>query len=244
MKKINLFIIGGQKCGTTALASFLSKHHDVCLVSGKEAHIFDQPEIENCSSIDIDKKYEPLLSHYNGEKWCCDATPIYSYWRATHSKIAQYSPDAKIIFMLRDPVERAVSQYQMEHKRGNESVGILSAFLLEKWRLYRANQSQSLTSSWRTHSYIDRGFFSQQYQQLLMHFRPEQILIIHNEQLKKKHHETLKRVFDFLAIENQDIQPKTVFSSKFKVSGLQTTIAKAFAKWRLRDEIKFVDRYR
>ncbi|WP_318479390.1 sulfotransferase family protein [Photobacterium leiognathi] len=244
MRKINLFIIGGQKCGTTALAAFLSQHDDICLVSGKEAHIFDQPDIDNYSLEDIDKKYTSLLSHYNGEKWCCDATPIYSYWQPTHSKIAKYNPDAKIIFMLRDPIERAVSQYQMEHSRGNESLSILPAFLLEKWRLYKANKNPSDLSSWRIHSYVDRGYFSKQYKQLLMHFSPEQILVIHNEQLKKEHGKTLKKVFDFLDIENQEIKSENVFSSKFKAIGWQTTIAKLYAKFCLRDEVKFVKKYR
>ena len=42
--KVNLHIVGVQKAGTTALAHFLSQHPDICLVDGKEAHVFDQPD--------------------------------------------------------------------------------------------------------------------------------------------------------------------------------------------------------
>ena len=41
----NLIIPGVQKAGTTALASFLSQHPDICIVEGKEAHVFDDPDL-------------------------------------------------------------------------------------------------------------------------------------------------------------------------------------------------------
>ncbi|KLV05830.1 hypothetical protein ABT56_09825 [Photobacterium aquae] len=243
MKRVNLFIVGGQKCGTTALASFLQQHPDICLVDGKEAHIFDFMPVEQRCEQTLDQAYGQLTSHYQGERYLCDATPIYSYWQDIHGDLVEYSPDAKIIFMLRDPVERAVSQYQMEYGRGTEDKGIIEAFISESYRLKRAQGDRSQHSSWRLHSYIDRGFFSHQYDNLLKHFAPEQILLIHNQSLRKYHDKTLEKVFDFLELPNCKIPEKTVFSGKYSETGPTVKLAKLIAHWRLHQEREFVKQF-
>lgn len=243
MKQVNLFIVGGQKCGTTALASFLRQHPDVCLVDGKEAHVFDMLEPGERTQENLHSAYSPLLSHYNGEKYICDATPIYSYWQDIHESLAQHSPKAKVIFMLRDPVERAVSQYQMEFSRGNEEEGIVSAFLKESARLKRDAGNRALDSSWRLHSYLDRGKFFEQYMNLLKFFPAEQILVLHNNELRNQHQATLKRVYDFLEISDFHIPQKDVFSGKYKAEGVSLKLAKLYAALKLKRDRAFVKQY-
>ena len=244
VKKINLFIVGGQKCGTSALAAFIAQHEDVCLVAGKEAHVFDQPDGHEYHQEWIDARYAQLTRHYQAQQWLCDATPIYSYWLETHAMMARYNPNAKIIFMVRDPVERAVSQYQMEKTRGNEPRHILTAFLLEKWRLTLSAGSRADQSARRLHSYVDRGHFEAQYQHLCRYFSPQQILVIHNDDLKHHHDATLTRLFEFLAINPTNIQSKDIFSSPFRVAGKRAILARRFAYCLLKKDVEFVELHR
>ncbi len=244
VKKINLFIVGGQKCGTSALAAFIAQHEDVCLVAGKEAHVFDQPDGHEYHQEWIDARYAQLTRHYQAQQWLCDATPIYSYWLETHAMMARYNPNAKIIFMVRDPVERAVSQYQMEKTRGNEPRHILTAFLLEKWRLTLSAGSRADQSARRLHSYVDRGHFEAQYQHLCRYFSPQQILVIHNDDLKHHHDATLSRIFTFLDVKATAIEPANVFSASFTAMGKRTTIARLFARELLKKDTAFVARYK
>ncbi|EHH0749927.1 TPA: sulfotransferase domain-containing protein [Vibrio vulnificus] len=245
----NLFIIGGQKCGTSALAHFIAQHPEICLAKGKEAHIFDHPDffngdgLESLSQEVLDQAYEPKFAHANNERYLCDATPIYAYWHRILPVLAQYQPAAKVIFMLRDPVERAISQYTMERSRGLESQSMLRAFLSESKRLKQAQNNYGWDSPLRTHSYIDRGFFSEQLAQIEQLFAPENILIMHNDELRYQHHDALARVFQFLQIQNREIQSESVFSGKYTPPSLSERMARLYAMSKLYKEQQFVRQF-
>ncbi|MBC7006432.1 sulfotransferase [Photobacterium sp. BZF1] len=240
MAAVNLFIVGGQKCGTTALASFIQQHPDICLVQNKEAHVFDSAQAPEMTRSEFQACFDTLSGHYQGEKYLCDATPIYSYWPEAIESVAEYAPDAKVIFLLRDPVDRAVSQYQMEHKRGLEPKGMFQAFLAEPSRLEEARGDRTPTSPWRVHSYMDRGHFSVQYKKLMELFDKDQILVLHNNQLRNNHDATLKKVFDFLQLPDHTIPAKEVFSGEYLPMGWEERLARMYAKWKLKKEREFV----
>ncbi|RJG42737.1 sulfotransferase family protein [Motilimonas pumila] len=241
--KPNLFILGGQKCGTTALASFLDQHSDIAIVEGKEAHVFDSPRLQQASEQELTLAYQNLSKDYESQRYLCDATPIYAYLTDIPERISRYTPDAKIIFMLRDPVDRAISHYQMERRRNIETENMLRAFLLEPKRLAKELSPVADNSAFRVSSYLDRGRFSQQLANLYRFFKPEQVLIIHNEDLRVHHQQTLDRVFDFLQVPNQKIPAKTVFSGTYRQQGLIQYLASLYAGFILRKECKFVKQH-
>lgn len=135
MEKINLFIIGTQKGGTTALADFLGKHPDIYIVDGKEAHVFDDPFLQDAGIDNIQCAYKPFLKAYHGQPVRCDATPVYMYLPEIPARLSHYNEDAKIIIILRDPAERALSQYHMERRRGDEHLPYPLALCAENSRL-------------------------------------------------------------------------------------------------------------
>ncbi len=115
--KVDLFIVGGQKCGTTALHSFLSGHPDIIACEPKETDFF-------CSEIKWKKgikyyhsffRHKPFLAGIRGFHFL-DASPAYSgkmVYELTAERIFDYNPNAKIIFLVRDPVKRAYSAWNM-----------------------------------------------------------------------------------------------------------------------------------
>lgn len=221
MSVINVFIAGTQKGGTTALAEFLAGHPQVCLVQGKEAHVFDQANIDSLTSADISARYRQLLPHYNGETICCDATPLYMYFSDIPARLARYNPSAKIIVLLRDPAERALSQYQMEKRRGDEPLGFAQALLAEHYRLKQGADPRDNGSAWRLHSYRNRGYYSRQLANIYRSFAPEQVLVLRNNDLLHQHQQTLDRICRFLTIDTFSSAPRDVFAGRYRVSTIE-----------------------
>ena len=207
--QVNFVVAGVQKGGTKALHFFLSQHPEIGLVSGPkdEPHFFDDeqyfqttPDYQRYHSL-----FSPeLLSRITG-----DVTPIYSYWMPCMARIKDYNPHMKIIVLLRNPVSRAYSQWNMEHSKGLESDPFLRAILKEPFR-------RGFTSQHPIYSYLHRGFYSRQIENVLKHFPREQCLFIKSEDLKQNHHATLQRVLSFLQLSTELIAtPDLIHSGNY-----------------------------
>lgn len=249
MKRPNLFILGGQKCGTTALAQFLDQHPDICLAQGKEAHVFDDPAHLNASGhsqasfAQLDAAYAKKFADARQQQYWCDATPIYAYWSQLLPAISAYSAQAKVILMVRDPVERAISHYMMERARGIEKREMLTAFMSESSRLKAAAGDWGWQSPLRTCSYLQRGRFSDQLAALLRVFDRSNVLIMHNDELRYQHHRALERIFRFLQLPNHGVEPETVFASSYSPPSWSDRLAIGYAHSRLYRERQWVKRF-
>lgn len=115
--EIPLFIIAGtQKSGSTVLAGYLAHHPNVSFASRKELHFFDKQS-----------NYDKGISHYRSEfkinsntLIMGEATPYYIASRKVCQRIAEHFPSVKMIVILREPVARAYSEYQMKVRRVKE----------------------------------------------------------------------------------------------------------------------------
>lgn len=124
MKKVEIFIIGGQKCGTTALHSFLSQHPNIKPGAHKEIDFFNYDKLYNKGlnyyhSIFELNFYERYLKNLK----LIDASPSYltdQLPEITAERIYNYNHNAKIIVIVRNPLERAFSAYMMYKNRFNE----------------------------------------------------------------------------------------------------------------------------
>lgn len=203
MKSLDFMIIGAQKAGTTALSHFLAQHPSVCMAAGKEVHLFDAPDYSPDWTVEqINTRYASSFTQADEYRLWGEATPIYLYRPDIIPELKRYNPQLKLIVMLRDPVERALSQYSMEYGRGNDSLPLWLALLLEPVRLWFASGQQKDVAI-RCHSYSDRGVYDTQLRRLNKHFSSDQFLIIESSALKSDHARTLAKIFAFLGVDDQ-----------------------------------------
>lgn len=219
----NLFIPGVQKAGTTALASFLAQHPDVCLVEGKEAHVFDDPDF-HASSNKLEfarQKYASKLKHYKAERYILDATPITILHPKFIEAVSTYCPNAKHIVMLRDPVERALSHYAMSKERGLEPFSPMRAFWQERARMkgfYAGLPTSLFESPFRDQSYLMRSRYQRQLTSLYEAVEKDKVKVIQQDLLLSCHDKVMSDIFSFLNISNVNIEQKKVFSSEHDYS--------------------------
>ncbi len=198
---VNFAIVGTQKGGTTALAKFLAQHPEVCFAPGKEVHFFDAPDYcESRSWAQLNQEYQQAFSNFRGQKLVGEATPAYMYLPWVAQRIYNYNPEMKLIFLLREPVERAVSHYQMELERQAEWLPLRWALAVEPVRLWRDRHNYQFNSSLRCHSYLDRGCYARQILQMMRYFPREQMLFLKTSELWHQHRATLQRVYNFLGL--------------------------------------------
>jgi len=198
--KIDFVIAGTQKGGTTALNEFLSKHSQICTGLIKEAHFFDDEKCFNSSQPEY-SRYHFNFRHYTDQKVVGEATPAYMFNPKVAGRLFEYNSKLKLIFLLRHPVERAISHYSMMKRLGHEYLSFESALEVEKLRLAFAANNYSPDSPTMLYSYTGRGFYSYQIENFLEYFPRTQMLFIRSEELRRYHAEIMLSVFDFLEVE-------------------------------------------
>jgi hypothetical protein len=189
------FVVGGtQKGGTSALDLFLRQHPEICMPeTKKELHYFDNEEnFERQSNY---KKYHACFNPKPQHRVIGEVTPIYMYWTAAPYRIWSYNPQMKWVLVLRNPVERAFSAWNMERKRGAEQLSFEEAVEQEATRC-----RQALPLQHRVFCYVDRGFYAHQVRRLLNIFGEENCLVLLNEELRTNHQNALEKIFNFLEV--------------------------------------------
>lgn len=192
-ERVDFMVIGVQKAGTTALFDHLADDPQIALSRVKEVHFFDDETVD-WSAPDYGAyhaQFEPTARPIRGE-----ATPIYVYWPGALERIARYNPAARLILMLRDPVERAWSHWKMEFARGVETRPFAWCIREGRRRLFDAEP-------WGVHreySYVERGFYGEQVERLLTLFPREQLLILKADHLRRDPTRVLREVNAFLGL--------------------------------------------
>lgn len=236
MKSLDFMIIGAQKSGTSALSHFLAQHSDVCMAAGKEAHLFDAPDYSQAwTPVEINQRYSSYFKGADESLLWGEATPIYLYWSEIIPALKRYNPALKLIAILRDPAERAISHYEMEKSRKNETLPLWLALLRESQRLI--SEGKKLGHAHRCHSYVDRGLYADQLACVRQFFSDEQILVLESDELKYQHKTAMEKVCQFLAIDpTHGIESERVFSGNYQKKHLSPyyALVKACLKWRFR----------
>lgn len=119
IKKPNFIIVGTAKAGTTSLYDTLKHHPDIFLPKVKEPHFFSG--INTPASIKTWEEYLQLFGNVKTEKLIGEASVSYlaSYKKAI-PQIKYYLEDPKIVIILRNPIDRAYSDYLMDRRKGTE----------------------------------------------------------------------------------------------------------------------------
>ena len=116
----NFFIVGAPKCGTTALHAYLDAHPEIFMSHYKEPRFFGS---------DLRQRRRPTKSQYfscfaraRNEKRVGEASVLYLYSKCAAAEIKEFCPEARIIIMLRDPVEMLHSKHSQSIFSGNEVI--------------------------------------------------------------------------------------------------------------------------
>jgi hypothetical protein len=206
-------IIGAQKCGTSSLCSYLFRHPQVKPARRKEIHYFDSPEY--ALGTRWYKAHFPLktgLNHGNtaGHVITGEASPYYLCYPHAPQRIHELVPRAKLIIMLRNPVDRALSHYNHQVRKGREQLSFEDAIVAEPERIKGEKERMLADPNYYSHnywgfSYLTRGHYAEQIENWLKLFPGEQMLFISSEDFfanpKDIYHETL----EFLGLENHDL---------------------------------------
>ena len=201
---LDFMIVGAQKGGTNALHRFLREHPEIGMSSPKEVHLFDDPEYSGAWTPEqIDERYRPFFEHCPDAGIRGEATPIYLYVPEIARELGRYNPALKLIVLLRDPVERAISHYYMERGRNWEHRSLWWALLCEPFRLRRCKDPLAHRSAMRVGSYRARGLYSLQLRNLYRYFDRDRVLILSSRNLRQRHDKTLRRVFAFLGVSEE-----------------------------------------
>src|SRR5688572_14326389 len=112
----DFLIVGAMRSGTTSLHKYLQAHPDVFVASGKEVHFFDR---RYGRGLDW---YRSRFAGVTTERVVGEATPAYMYDENAIARIAHDLPDARLIVVLRNPVDRAYSHYWRNRSRGRENL--------------------------------------------------------------------------------------------------------------------------
>lgn len=199
-RRLNFLIGGTQKGGTTSLDHYLRQHPLIAMGRKKELHFFDDDAKFSGKSVDYQSLHEGL-EEKSGALLYGESTPIYMYWKPAAQRVFQYNPNMKWILLLRNPIERAFSHWNMEVQRGQEDLNFSDAISSEANRLDAVSPGQH-----RVHSYVDRGFYSLQIERIQQYFEQDQILILKYESFQSDQPGHLQKIFDFLELPEMELE--------------------------------------
>jgi hypothetical protein len=198
--KVNTFIVGAPKAGTTSLHFYLNQHPEICMSSVKEPNFFSAKEVESLyyhsDIISSTNDYNSLFESDNKIKG--ESSVSYLYYQQVARRIYEYNNDAKIIIMLRNPVHRLFSHYLMDKRLGLCSVSLQEIY--DNRGLHPLFFQQ----------FFSLGNYSEQIKRYQDVFDKSQILILLYDDLKSDTESLVHTVFSFLGVKHRkvDLQMK------------------------------------
>lgn len=202
----DILVIGAPKAGSTAIHAALATHPDVFVSTPKEPKYFmcgDRPPPRQYGPGDAHSRnewiwqrdrYEALFADAPAGARLAESTPFYLWDTDAHRRIAATVPNAKLIAVVRDPVDRAQSNWAHLWCDGYEPVGdFVAAVGLEPERI-----GAGWAPFWR---YVELGLYGRQLRHLYQHVPKEQVLVLRYRDLVDTPEATLEIVADFLHLD-------------------------------------------
>jgi len=198
--KPNLAIIGAQKAGTTTLHRLLKQHPDITMSEPKETVFFADEKLYNKGIKFYINNY---FKEYNGQKMIGEASTAYSNYvglEKTVKRIFEFNKEMKFIYILRNPIERAISSYWWNVRVMLETLPFEKALKLEEER----ENTTNILDPW---SYKRKGRYFHVIQTYLKYYKKENLKIVLHDELKSSPQLTCNEIFNFLDISQFQIKP-------------------------------------
>ena len=236
-------LIGGQRCGTTSLHQYLVRHPGVGTAFRKEVSFFDANWPRG------DRWYRAHFPTTLSRSWVQrkhgyplmvgEATPQYVFHPAVPERVRALVPDVRLIVVLRDPVERAWSGYQLQRAIGVEPLEFEQALDQEPQRLAgeeaRLLADPGYTSHAHRHfSYQARGMYADQLERWLALFPRDQLLVMDSAALFADPAAATARTFAFLGLPDHPAGSYPVAQNATRREGMPETV-RAMLRERFRE---------
>lgn len=193
MKKVNLFLVGAAKSGTTSLAAKLASEKAVSVGLLKEPFFF-------VSSHGVDNEKDYLSGFDADAKYWLDASTGYLYDESVPRRLSDYNPEAKIVIVLRNPIHFSVSYWEYMTANGSERHTFEEAISLQERERRKSKEFVESCDGWApSYLYLERGCFSLQVERYLKVFQRHQIHISLFEDLISDDR-VVKSIYDFLGL--------------------------------------------
>lgn len=192
----NFFIVGAQKAGTTSLYEYLANVPGIYMSRIKEPHYFASNAMKrSIFKYEVHEKYYTGLFRNARDKLAVgEASTSYLWDVEAPIRIHQCIEDAKIIIILRNPIERAFSQYLMDVRLGWQNSKSFYEAIQNDYHQPKIFPSSRL--------YVEAGLYYQQVKRYLDTFGNENVKIIFFEEFIKKPEQEVKGVLKFLGIDS------------------------------------------
>jgi hypothetical protein len=176
----NLIVIGGLKCGTTSLHHYLSLHPEISMSRPKELNFF-------VAELNWDLGRDWYASHFDrAAPVRGESSPHYTNlprFAGVAERMRALLEDARILYMVRDPIDRMLSQYVHNVGGGYESRALDEAL----------GDPES--------SYVNRSRYAMQVEPYLREFGSDKVTIVSREELRDDRATTMRRMFELLAVD-------------------------------------------
>jgi hypothetical protein len=217
----DFFIVGAAKCGTTALFRYLAAHPAVFMPENKEPEYFctDLPRDGHVATL---AEYEALFSSAQPNALTGEASVMYLYSKVAIGHIMAHNTDAKIIAILRNPIEAARSMHAFQWDYGLEDVSDFE----RAWRLQKPRrEGQHLPSRWPYPEHLQYGelyCYASQVRRLLAQVPRTQCLFLIFEEFFADPSREFARLLKFLGL--SPISTQTAFPVVNQTIGTRSTL--------------------
>ena len=204
----NFIVIGAPKSGTTSLFYYLKQHPEIYLPTRKELHYFSYEDLKKSINgigdanvlsglISDIKEYKSHYNKVNSEKAIGEISPSYLYYSDSAKKIYDTLGKIKIIIILRNPFEKAYSQYMHLVRDKRETLSFWDALQIEKQRM-----KEGWSDIWR---YAESSLYTDRIKTFINVFGKSNVKIILFEDFISETNSVMKDIFKFLNVENDII---------------------------------------
>jgi predicted ATP-grasp superfamily ATP-dependent carboligase len=214
----NFFIVGAARSGTTSLDRYLHQHPEIYMAPKKEVNFYTADHFPstgpgddriNRGVIQHKDQYAQLFAGVAGERAIGESSVFYLCYSGTAERIAQAVPDAKIIMVLRDPVERAFSAYMYLVRDGREHLGFVEALSQEEER-----RQKGFEPMWW---YKELGLYYRQVKRYLDVFGTQRVKVLLYDELFADPEAALRDIFTFLGVKDNVVVDTSV---RYNIGGV------------------------
>ncbi|MBT7895734.1 MAG: sulfotransferase [Flavobacteriales bacterium] len=233
--KVDFFIVGAPKSGTTSLYHYLNQHQDICMSLIKEPNYFSSEELNDqglyykAKVISKLEFYHKIFIKEKDHQLLGEASVSYLFYQNVPLKIYKYNPNAKIIIILRNPIERAHSHYLMDYRLGHTKISLDSIL----------NDSSVKDHALLYQQYIELGFYYNQVKRYIDVFGHNNVCVMLYDKLKENNEQLTNNILRFLNVDlNNDINFKIPYNRS--KSSTNKIIQKLYSLTFIRKSVSFL----